>query len=191
MNQAGEGDQGLADFCFVLCGLKKVTWLEVLAMSADMRTHLNILQDEPIWTSCRNDCSEWDVTIVLGVEGALLCEWPEPVPSRWEALGVESSADTLSANTSMETGEAQQMSSGVPESVQRLVKTLGGRPCHEWGHCAENTQLILDLPHETLHSFKAFKKTVTCSWHSVSRLWFCCGSWCWSVLAYQRQSSSF
>ncbi len=86
-----------------------------------------ILQDEQIWTSCRNNYSKQDVTIILNVERVLLCEWPEPVPSRWETLGVEFSADTLSANTSLESGEIQQTHSGVPESVQRLVKTLGGQ----------------------------------------------------------------
>ena len=103
--------------------------LEVLVALAAMRTHLKILQDEQIWTSCRNDYSERDITIVIGVEGALLCEWPDPVPSRWETSSAESSADTLLANTSMESGNVQQLNSGVPESVQRLVKTLGGRPC--------------------------------------------------------------
>ncbi len=94
-----------------------------------MRTHLNILQDEQIWTLCRNDYSERAVTIVIGVKGALLCEWPDPVPMRWETSGAETLTDTLPANVSGDSGDVPQASSGIPESVQKLVKILGGRPC--------------------------------------------------------------
>ncbi len=93
-----------------------------------MRTHLNILQDEQIWTLHRNDYSERDVTIVIGVDGVLLCEWLDPVPTRWEMLGAESSMDILPTNISGESSDVPQLSAGIPESVQKLVKTLGGRP---------------------------------------------------------------
>lgn len=67
--------------------------LEVLAASAAMRMHLNILQQDQVWTLRRNDYSEQDVTIVIGTEGALLCEWPEIVPQNWETSGIDTSSD--------------------------------------------------------------------------------------------------
>ncbi len=138
--------------------------LEVLAVSAVMRTHLNILQDEQIWTLHRNDYSEWDVTIVIGVEGVLLYEWPDPVPSKWEMSGAESSTDTLSANVSMESGDVHQLSSGIPESVQKLVKTLGGRQCMRSLH--REYPVDLGSPTRADKDLSNLRKLYTVSKHS-------------------------
>ena len=67
--------------------------LEVLAMSAAMCTHLNILQEDMVWISCRNDFSEQDVTIMMCKEGAMLCEWLHPTTLRWETLEVDTSTE--------------------------------------------------------------------------------------------------
>ncbi len=84
-------------------------------MLATMRTHFNILQEDQIWTSGRN------VIIVIGLEGTLLCEWPEPVPVHWEMSG----ADTSTENTP---GNDSSCDKDVPDPVCQLVKTLGGCP---------------------------------------------------------------
>ena len=47
--------------------------LEILAASAVMSMHINILQDEKIWNSRCNDFSEKDVTILWSEHGAQLC----------------------------------------------------------------------------------------------------------------------
>ena len=47
--------------------------LEVLAMSAAMQMHLNILQMDQVWTSHHNDYSKYDVTIVLS-RGSLVVQ---------------------------------------------------------------------------------------------------------------------
>ncbi len=58
--------------------------LKILAASAVMRMHINILQDKKIWNSRCNDFSEKDVTILWSEHGAQLCNWPEPSYERWE-----------------------------------------------------------------------------------------------------------
>ena len=52
--------------------------LEILAASAAMHMHINILQEEKIWNSRQNDFSEKDVTILWSGCGVQLCDWPEP-----------------------------------------------------------------------------------------------------------------
>ncbi len=79
--------------------------LEVLAISAAMHTHLNILQEDMVWTSYRNDFSEQDVTIVMCKEGAMLCEWPQPIPF-----------------------SDKSVHNDPPASMRSVVSTLGGWP---------------------------------------------------------------
>ncbi len=92
--------------------------LEVLAMSAAMHTHFNILQEDMIWTLQCNDYSEQDMTIVIGTESMMLCEWPEPVPTRWETSAAETSSETQDCSFEKDT----------LKSVWSLVCSLGGRP---------------------------------------------------------------
>ncbi len=92
--------------------------LEVLAMLAAMHTYLNILQDDMVWTSRRNDYSEQDVTIMMGKEGKMLCEWLQPTTLHWE---------TSEVDTSMEVSD-KSMHNDIPESVMLVVKALGRQP---------------------------------------------------------------
>ncbi len=91
--------------------------LEVLAISASMQMHLNILQMDQVWTSHHNDYSKHDVMIVLSGGGALLCEWPEVVPPKWEMSAIDSS---------LETSAEQPLQQDMLSSVKKLVHTLGG-----------------------------------------------------------------
>ena len=81
--------------------------LELLAASVVLWTHINILQEDKIWNSCRNDYSKNDVTIVLSKAGTLICDWPVPIPEQWET----------SADSSLD--------QEIPPSVRELVKVLG------------------------------------------------------------------
>ncbi len=65
---------------------------EILAASVALYTHINILQEEKVWNSHRNNYSKKDITIVVSREGALVCDWPVPVPDYWET-SVDSSMD--------------------------------------------------------------------------------------------------
>ena len=96
--------------------------LEVLVASAVMQMHLNILQQDQVWTSRRNNYSEHDVTIVLGVDGALLWKQLEAVPDQWE---------TPEVDTSIEVGQGSDVSfeKGAPALLKTLDHALGGRPC--------------------------------------------------------------
>ena len=85
--------------------------LMVLVMSAAMRTHMNILQEEMIWTSRQNDYSECDITIILSIEGVLLCEWPEPALMHYE--------------TSVEAQDCS-FEKDTPASVHDLTHSIGG-----------------------------------------------------------------
>ena len=97
--------------------------------SVAMQMHLNILQQDQVWTSRRNDYSEHDVIIVLGVDSTLLCKWPEVVPDQWE---------TPEVDTSTEVGQGSDVSfeKSTPASLKMLEHGLGGRPC------------VWDLKHE-------------------------------------------
>ena len=84
--------------------------LEILAASAAMRMHINILQDKKIWNSRCNNFSEKDMTILWSEHGAQLCDWPEPCHERWETSAESSlKMDTL-------------------EMVYQVIKVLGGQP---------------------------------------------------------------
>ncbi len=112
--------------------------LEILAASAAMHTHINILQEEKIWNSRCNDFSELDVMIVWSKQGAQLCDWPELPHDTWE-MSAESSLD-------ME----------APEPVRQVIKVLGGRPqvcdkkkdkqdTHESSHSDSDSDADVDL----------------------------------------------
>ena len=87
-----------------------VDGLEILAASAAMCMHINILQDEKIWNSRCNDFSEKDVTILWSEHGAQLCDWLEPSHERWKT----------SAESSLEM-EASEL-------ICLVIKVLGGQP---------------------------------------------------------------
>ena len=59
----------------------------------------------------------------MGVSPISYCHFAR----KWKTSGADSSVDNLSANTSTESGDKQHPHSEIPESVQNLVKTLGGR----------------------------------------------------------------
>ncbi len=56
--------------------------LELLAASVVLQIHINILQEDKIWNSYRNNYSEKDITIVLSKDGALICDWLVPIPEQ-------------------------------------------------------------------------------------------------------------
>ncbi len=82
---------------------------------------MNILQQDQVWTLWRNDYSEQDVTIIISVEGALLCEWPEAIPQNWETSGVDTSSEAIP-------GPDPLLDQSTPLSLQTLAKALGGHP---------------------------------------------------------------
>ncbi len=86
--------------------------LELLAASVVLWTHINVLQENKIWNSCRNDYSEKDITIVLSKAGALICDWLVPIPEQWE------------------TSTDLSLDQAIPPSVRELVKVLGRPRVH-------------------------------------------------------------
>ena len=84
--------------------------LEILAASAAMHMHINILQEEKIWNSRCNNFSEKDVTILWSERGVQLCNWPESSHEQWET----------SAESSLEME--------APEPIHMVIKVLGGQP---------------------------------------------------------------